>query len=43
MAVMCLVTNHTNVAKVFDAGTTETGRPYFVLELVNGVTLSHTL
>ena len=29
--------DHPNIAKVFDAGTTETGRPYFVMELVHGV------
>ncbi len=28
--------DHPNIAKVFDAGTTETGRPYFVMELVKG-------
>lgn len=27
---------HSNIAKVFDAGTTESGRPYFVMELVKG-------
>ena len=27
---------HPNIAKVLDAGTTEDGRPYFVMELVNG-------
>jgi len=27
--------DHPNIARVFDAGTTETGRPYFVMELVN--------
>jgi len=27
---------HPNIAKVLDAGATETGRPYFVMELVNG-------
>ena len=32
--------DHPNIAKVFDAGTTESGRPYFVMELVNGVTLT---
>ncbi len=32
--------DHPNIAKVFDAGTTETGRPYFVMELVNGVPLT---
>ena len=28
---------HPNIAKVLDAGTTDTGRPYFVMELVRGV------
>jgi serine/threonine protein kinase len=28
--------NHPNIAKVFDAGQTETGRPYFVMEYVAG-------
>ncbi len=32
--------NHPNVAKVFDAGTTEQGRPYFVMELVTGVPIT---
>ena len=32
--------DHPNIAKVFDAGTTETGRPYFVMELVRGVSIS---
>jgi WD40 repeat protein/serine/threonine protein kinase len=32
--------DHTNIAKVFDAGTTETGRPYFVMELVHGISLT---
>ncbi|MDX2148822.1 MAG: serine/threonine-protein kinase [Planctomycetota bacterium] len=27
---------HAHIAKVFDAGATETGRPYFVMELVKG-------
>src|SRR5207302_6315068 len=26
--------DHPNIAKVFDAGTTDLGRPYFVMELV---------
>ncbi|MHC4080471.1 MAG: serine/threonine protein kinase [Planctomycetota bacterium] len=30
---------HPNIAKVLDAGATETGRPYFVMELVKGVPL----
>ena len=29
--------DHPNIARVLDAGATETGRPYFVMELVNGV------
>ena len=29
--------DHPNIAKVHDAGTTDSGRPYFVMELVNGV------
>ena len=28
--------DHPNIAKVFDAGATESGRPYFVMELVRG-------
>ncbi|MCH8047277.1 MAG: protein kinase, partial [Planctomycetes bacterium] len=28
--------DHPNIARVFDAGATETGRPYFVMELVKG-------
>ncbi|UCC32379.1 MAG: serine/threonine protein kinase, partial [Phycisphaerales bacterium] len=31
---------HPNIAKVYDAGTTENGRPYFVMELVRGVPLT---
>ena len=29
--------DHTNIAKVLDAGATDTGRPYFAMELVKGV------
>ena len=32
--------DHPNIAKVFDAGTTDAGRPYFVMELVRGVRLT---
>jgi len=31
---------HPNIATVFDAGATETGRPYFVMELVEGVAIT---
>ena len=31
---------HPNIAKVFDAGATESGRPYFVMELVRGVPIT---
>jgi serine/threonine protein kinase/tetratricopeptide (TPR) repeat protein len=34
------VMDHPNVAKVLDAGTTESGRPYFVMELVKGVPIT---
>ena len=32
--------NHHNIAKVLDAGTTDTGRPYFAMELVKGVPIT---
>ncbi len=32
--------DHPNIAKVLDGGTTETGRPYFVMELVKGVPIT---
>ena len=31
---------HPNIAKVLDGGTTETGRPYFVMELVKGASIT---
>ena len=31
------IMDHPNIAKVLDAGSTETGRPYFVMELVRGI------
>ena len=31
---------HPNIAKVLDAGATETGRPYFVMELVRGIRIT---
>src|SRR5688572_20408736 len=32
--------DHPHIAKVFDAGITDTGRPYFVMELVKGVPIT---
>ncbi len=32
--------DHPNIAKVLDAGATEVGRPYFVMELVHGVKIT---
>ncbi len=32
--------DHPNIAKVLDAGTTESGRPFFVMELVHGIPLT---
>ena len=32
--------DHPNIAQVLDAGATETGRPYFVMELVRGIKIT---
>jgi len=32
--------DHVNIARVLDAGTTDAGRPYFVMELVHGVPIT---
>src|SRR5688500_16824296 len=32
--------DHPNIAKVFDAGVTDAGRPYFVMELVKGTSVT---
>src|SRR5205085_7694110 len=32
--------DHPNIAKVLDAGATDAGRPYFVMELVRGVSIT---
>jgi serine/threonine protein kinase len=32
--------DHPNIAKVFDAGATESGHPYFVMELIRGVKIT---
>ena len=34
------IMDHPNIARVFDAGTTDAGRPYFVMELVDGVPIT---
>jgi serine/threonine protein kinase/WD40 repeat protein len=33
--------DHPNIAKVLDAGQTDSGRPYFVMELVKGVSITN--
>jgi serine/threonine protein kinase/tetratricopeptide (TPR) repeat protein len=32
--------DHPNIAKIFEAGATESGRPYFVMELVRGIKIT---
>jgi eukaryotic-like serine/threonine-protein kinase len=32
--------DHPNIARMFDAGTTDTGRPFFVMELVRGIKIT---
>ena len=32
--------DHPNIAKVFDAGATPSGRPFFIMELVNGILIT---
>ncbi len=34
------IMDHPNIAKVLDAGATESGRPYFVMELVRGIPIT---
>src|SRR5262245_58387791 len=34
------VMDHPNISRVFDAGTTSNGRPYFVMELVKGIPIT---
>ncbi|MHC4677182.1 MAG: serine/threonine protein kinase, partial [Planctomycetota bacterium] len=34
------ILDHPSIAHVFDAGTTETGRPYFVMEYVKGLSIT---
>lgn len=33
--------NHPSIARVYDGGVTRTGRPYFVMELVHGIPITH--
>ena len=35
--------DHPNIAKVYDAGTTDSGLPFFVMELVKGVSITRLL
>ncbi|HXR07708.1 MAG TPA: serine/threonine-protein kinase [Candidatus Acidoferrum sp.] len=35
------IMDHPNIAKVFDAGATQAGRPFFVMELVRGARITH--
>ncbi len=37
---ICLCLSHPNIAKVLEADATETGRPYFVMELVKAVPIT---
>src|SRR5215472_4817124 len=32
--------DHPNIAKIFDAGATQSGRPFFVMELIHGVKIT---
>ena len=32
--------DHPNIARVLDAGATDSGRPYFVMELVHGIPIT---
>ena len=32
--------DHPNIARVFDGGATDTGRPFFVMELVHGIPIN---
>jgi serine/threonine protein kinase len=35
------VMDHPNIAQIFDAGATAKGRPYFVMEYINGAPITH--
>ena len=35
------VMNHPTIAKIFDAGSTDDGQPYFVMEYVEGLSITH--
>src|SRR2546427_1108835 len=34
------IMDHANIARIFDAGVTDAGRPYFVMELVRGIKIT---
>jgi eukaryotic-like serine/threonine-protein kinase len=34
------IMDHPNIVKIYDAGATDKGRPYFVMELINGVPIT---
>jgi hypothetical protein len=34
--------DHVNIARVLDGGATESGQPYFVMELIDGVPINGT-
>src|SRR4051812_8800158 len=34
------IMEHPNIARIFDGGTTPSGRPYFVMELVKGISIT---
>src|SRR5262249_57509305 len=35
------IMDHPNIAKVLDGGATTSGRPYFVMDLVKGIPITH--
>ena len=34
------IMNHPNISRIYDAGVTESGRPYFVMELITGLPIT---
>jgi serine/threonine protein kinase len=35
--------DHANIARIFDAGATPKGRPYFVMEYIEGVPITQLI